>query len=64
MPGKVQRVLVAAGDTVTEGQTLIVVEAMKMENAIKATHGGTVKSVHCGEGEIVDPETILVEIEP
>lgn len=64
MPGKVLAVNVAVGDTVAQDQTLLVVEAMKMENAIKAAFAGTVASVNCAPGDIVNPEDILVELKP
>ena len=63
MPGKVIAVKVAAGEAVTRGQELIVVEAMKMENAIRAPHDGRVKSVSAKVGDAVSPGTVLVELE-
>lgn len=53
MPGKVVRLLVAPGDTVTEGQGLVVVEAMKMQNEIKAPRDGKVAEVKAAEGATV-----------
>ena len=53
MPGKVVRVLVAAGDTVEAGQGLLVVEAMKMQNEIKAPRSGQVVSLAAREGATV-----------
>lgn len=64
MPGKVLAVNVAAGDSIEANQTLVVVEAMKMENAIKAAYSGKVKAVNCTAGDIVKPEDILVQLEP
>lgn len=54
MPGKIFRVLVAVGDQVKKGESLLILEAMKMEHAIKAPHDGVVKSIHFKEGEQVD----------
>lgn len=62
MPAKVVKVLVAAGAPVQHGDTLIVLEAMKMELPIRATGDGTVKAVHCREGELVHPEHVLIEL--
>ena len=53
MPGKVVRVLVAAGDEVAAGQGLVVVEAMKMQNEVKAAAAGKVLSVSVREGAAV-----------
>ncbi len=63
MPGKVTLVGVAVGDRVEPGTVLVVVEAMKMENAIKTETGGVVSAVRCKPGDLVSPETVLVEIE-
>src|SRR5580700_8188869 len=53
MPGKVVRVLIAAGDAVEAGQGLVVVEAMKMQNELKATRPGKVSTVPAREGATV-----------
>lgn len=63
MPGKVIAVKVIPGQSVTKGQELLVVESMKMENAIRAPKEGTVKSVTAQVGEMVSPGNVLVEIE-
>ena len=63
MPGKVIAVQVAVGDSVQKDQTIVIVEAMKMENAIKARVAGQVKAVHCRPGDLVSPDLNLVEIE-
>lgn len=61
MPGKVVRVLVAAGDAVEAGQGLIVVEAMKMQNEIRAPKGGKIERVFVREGQAVSAgEPLLV----
>jgi biotin carboxyl carrier protein len=54
MPGKVVRVLVKQGDPVQEGQGLIVVEAMKMENELKSPKAGVVAELHAQEGQPVE----------
>jgi len=63
MPGKVVRVLVAAGDDVQAGQGLVVVEAMKMENEIGAPRAGRVKSVEVSPGQNVETGARLVVLE-
>jgi biotin carboxyl carrier protein len=63
MPGKVLRVLVSAGDVVTQGQGLVVVEAMKMENELKSPKSGLVKEVRVCPGESVEGGVLLLTIE-
>jgi acetyl/propionyl-CoA carboxylase alpha subunit len=63
MPGKVTKIAVAEGDDVRKNQTLVIVEAMKMENEIKAACDGTVTKIHVTVGETVDAERPLVEVE-
>ena len=62
IPGKVLKILVAEGDKVSEGQTLIVFEAMKMENEIKAPVSGVVKKIYVSEGANFNTGDPLVEI--
>jgi biotin carboxyl carrier protein len=62
MPATVLRVLAAPGKTVRRGETLILLEAMKMELPLRAPQDGTVTEVLCEEGQLVQPGTILVEI--
>jgi biotin carboxyl carrier protein len=62
MPGKVVRVLVAAGDAVEPGQGLLVVEAMKMQNEMKAGRAGTVLTVTAREGATVTAGEALVTL--
>ena len=62
MPGKVVRVAVKLGDEVTEGQSLIVVEAMKMENELKSPKAGKVLELHAVEGAAVESGAKLVVI--
>jgi len=64
MPGKVIQVLVAEGDEVTEGQTLALMEAMKMELSIKAEVAGSVKAIGAAEGDLVEADVMVLEIEP
>jgi len=63
MPGRVVRVLVAAGQAVEARTPLVVVEAMKMENELSASRAGTVVSVHVAEGESVEAGRLLVTVE-
>jgi len=63
MPGKVVRVLVAPGDEVEAGQGLVVVEAMKMQNEMKAGRAGRVLAVPAAEGATVAPGEVLVTLE-
>jgi biotin carboxyl carrier protein len=63
MPGKVVRVLVAPGDEVSAGQGLLVVEAMKMQNEMKAARAGKILSVTVKEGATVTAGDVLATIE-
>jgi pyruvate carboxylase subunit B len=63
MPGLIVRVNVEPGDTVAAGQGLVVMEAMKMENELRAAGAGKVKTVHAKAGEAVDKGALLVELE-
>lgn len=63
MPGKVVRLLAVAGQQVEKGDGIVVVEAMKMQNEIKAPKGGSVRSVNVTEGSTVNAGEILVVIE-
>jgi acetyl/propionyl-CoA carboxylase alpha subunit len=63
MPGKVMAVRVGVGQRVAKGAEVLVVEAMKMENAIRAPHDGVVKGVFVKEGDAVVPGVVLVELE-
>jgi propionyl-CoA carboxylase alpha chain len=62
-PGKVVAVLIAEGDEVFEGDALVVIESMKMEQAIRAPSSGVVRAIHYVVGDQVDAGAILVEIE-
>jgi biotin carboxyl carrier protein len=63
MPGKVVRVLVKSGDPVTARQPVVVVEAMKMENELRASRVGTVAEIHVREGMSVDAGALLLVIQ-
>ncbi len=63
MPGLIVRVNVQPGDAVQAGQGLVVMEAMKMENELRAPSAGTVKSVLAQPGAAVDKGAVLVELE-
>jgi biotin carboxyl carrier protein len=63
MSATVVRIHVAVGATVAEGDPLIVLEAMKMELPIRAPRVGIVTAVHCREGELVMPTTVLIDLE-
>lgn len=62
MPATVVKVLVAPGDGVEAGAPVVILEAMKMELTIRASHAGTVRAVRCAAGDLVRPGTALVEI--
>jgi biotin carboxyl carrier protein len=63
MPGKVVRVLVALGDQVEAGQGIVVVEAMKMQNEMKAAKAGRVMTLAAAPGATVNAGEILAAIE-
>ena len=63
MPGKVVKINVSVGDQVNAGDTILILEAMKMENEIKSGVSGTVKTIHVKEGEALDSGVLLLEIE-
>lgn len=63
MPGKVLEVKVTAGDTVQKGDSVLILEAMKMENVIKAPGAGKVKTVKVNQGESVEKNQVLIEFE-
>jgi acetyl-CoA/propionyl-CoA carboxylase, biotin carboxylase, biotin carboxyl carrier protein len=63
MPATVVAINTAPGKSVNEGDTVIVLEAMKMELPIRAPRSGVVKTIHCAKGELVQPGVNLLEIE-
>ncbi len=64
MPGKVLKVLVRDGDLVEAGQSLVVIEAMKMETTLAAESAAIVKQVRVEEGQTVDHGAVLIELSP
>jgi len=64
MPAQVTAVLVAPGDVVDAGATLILLEAMKMELPLKTPLAGRIEAVHCAVGDRVAPGRILVDVAP
>ena len=63
MPGRVLRVLVAPGEKVAQGQPLLVLEAMKMENEVKSPRDGVIASVEVSAGKAVSAGDVLVRFE-
>ncbi|RUR08575.1 sodium-extruding oxaloacetate decarboxylase subunit alpha [Legionella sp. km772] len=63
IPGTIIDVFVAVGDRVKKGQTVLILEAMKMETEIQASSDGVVKEILCKKGDKVTPEQILIGIE-
>ena len=63
MPATVIRVLVKPGATVKKGEVVILLEAMKMELPIRAPGDAVVVAVHCREGELVQADSLLVQLE-
>jgi len=63
MPGKVIAIKTRVGESVKKGDEILVVESMKMENAIRAPREGRIKSIAAALGEMVGPGRVLVEIE-
>ena len=63
MPGLVVEVPVAIGQTVAKGDKVLILEAMKMENVIKAAGDGVIKAVHVSKGMAVEKGQLLIEIE-
>lgn len=63
LPGKITHVAVRAGEAVTPGQSLVVIEAMKMENELKAPRAGRVREVLVGERQAVETGALLLVLE-
>jgi biotin carboxyl carrier protein len=64
MPGKVVKINCLVGDKVSKGQTLLILEAMKMENEIKCGAEGVVKAIHVKPGDALDNGILMIEVEP
>lgn len=62
MPGNIFKVLAQPGQSVKEGETVVVLEAMKMENEIVAPADGTISAVHVKEGQSVEADDVLFEL--
>jgi 3-methylcrotonyl-CoA carboxylase alpha subunit len=63
MPGVITKILVKPGDVVAKGAPLLILEAMKMEHTITAPRDGSVASINCTEGELVQPGVELVTLQ-
>ncbi|MEN0003987.1 MAG: biotin/lipoyl-containing protein [Bacteroidota bacterium] len=63
MPGLVLDIQVQAGDTVQKDDSLLILEAMKMENVIKSPGEGVIKSIEVGQGQAVEKNQVLIELE-
>ncbi len=63
MPAKVIKVLVEPGAVVARGEVVVILEAMKMELPVRSAANATVKTVHCREGDLVQPDTVLVQLD-
>lgn len=62
LPGTILKIHVSVGDNVTEGQNVLVMEAMKMENQVQTTRGGEVVAIKVKEGDAVQQDDVLIEI--
>jgi len=63
MPGLITKLLKQPGDMVAKGESIIIVEAMKMENEIKAVNDGTIKEIKVSEGQSIDKNAVMVIFE-
>ena len=63
MPGRIVAILVEEGQAVEEGQPIVIVEAMKMENQLKASVSGTVSRILVAPGDLVESKAVLVELD-
>ena len=63
MPATVIKVRVKPGDAVKKGDIVVVLEAMKMELPVRAPDSGTVRTIRCREGELVDADAVLLELQ-
>ena len=63
MVANVWKVLVSEGDTVADGDTLVILESMKMEIPVLAEGGGTVSALHVGEGDVVQEGDVIAVVD-
>ena len=63
MPGLIVKVTKEIGQAVVAGQTVVILESMKMQNELKAPSDGTIKAIHVEAGQTVDKNTLLIELE-
>ncbi len=63
MPGKVVKIMAQVGEKVAKGQTLLILEAMKMENEIKSGLDGVVKAIHVKSGDALENGILMMEVE-
>ena len=63
MGGKITDIKVNPGDTVNEGDEVVIIEAMKMELPVVATDSGTVKEIKCKKGDAVEADSVLIVLE-
>ena len=63
MPGRIVKILVAVGDTIQPGQSVVIMEAMKMENELKASGEQIVAAIEVAEGDNVEADAVLVRYE-
>lgn len=64
MPGLVLDLMVKEEDTVEEGDAVMILEAMKMENVIKTKFSGVIKKIHCEKGQSIEKNQLLIEFYP
>ncbi len=64
MPASVIRIVAAPGSRVAHGDTVLLLEAMKMELPLRAPHDAIVRAVHCQAGDLVQPDVPLVDLDP
>ncbi|MDD4227218.1 MAG: biotin/lipoyl-containing protein [Mariniphaga sp.] len=62
LPGTILKISVSLGDVVTEGQSMLIMEAMKMENQVQTSHSGKVLAIKVKEGDTVQQDEVLIEI--
>lgn len=63
IPGTIREMKVKVGESIEVGQQLMVLDAMKMDNNVKALYGGTIKSINVKEGDMVKKNQVIIEFE-